>query len=371
MLTRLVAGTVAFQLTALPAFTQDRVFAPIEGRIFGDEYVLAPMAKDLRRSCSCVSAAFAMPRVPSVDSVNGPGLPLRYVDYEQMIRSRLERSRRGLADGDGARALSADANTDDRWAAATILITGRGFGTLQGREAIRTGAQLYALAAQAGHPDAQADLAYLYMNGLGVPRSDDAAAEWYQLAAVTGSPAARLALGAMFAVGRGVSQSDETAVYWFEQAKQLRFVADAYACGFGVQQDLTRALTLYETLAANGDVDSQFQLGNMLSQACGTGLNDAEAVRWYEEAAQSGHPEAQIALSHMTRQGLGVAPNPIWAYQWAELAISRLKGDEALTDALVARATAGPMLTSEERAMMSEFGRALAKDTYDAARGIR
>ena len=87
MLTRLVAGTVAFQLTALPAFTQDRVFAPIEGRIFGDEYVLAPMAKDLRRSCSCVSAAFAMPRVPSAESVNGPGLPLRYVDYEQMIRS--------------------------------------------------------------------------------------------------------------------------------------------------------------------------------------------------------------------------------------------------------------------------------------------
>jgi hypothetical protein len=264
-------------------------------------------------------------------------------------------------------ARSAPARTWTTSGAATILITGRGFGNVQGRDAIRTGVRLYALAAQAGHPDAQADLAYLYTVGLGVPRNDAAAAQWYQLAAVYGSPAASLALGAMYATGRGVPQSDETAVYWFQQAKQARFVADAYACGFGVPQDLTRARTLYEELAAKGDADAQFQLGNMFSNACGTGLDDAEAVRWYEEAAQGGHPDAQIALSHMTRQGLGVAPNPAWAYQWAELAISRLEDDEALNDALVARAAAGPMLTPAERTIMSEFGRALAKDTYDAA----
>jgi TPR repeat protein len=370
-LARVVTAIFCFHLSGIAAFAQDRVLAPIEGRMLGDEYVLGPMVKDLRRRCGCVNAAFAEPRVAFNEAVHGPGVPLRHIDLERMIRSRLERPWRDLVAWEGARALSPDAGVQEHWGAAAILVTGRGFGTGQGRDAIRTGVRLYTLAAQAGHEDAQADLAYLYMTGLGVPRSDAGAAHWYLQAAVNGSHLARFALGAMYAVGRGVDQSDEAAVYWFAQANQHRFVADAYACGFGVEQDVTRARELYEELAARGDVDAQFQLGNMLSEACGAPLDDAAAARWYEEAAQSGHPEAQIALSHMTRQGLGVAPNPPWAYHWAEVAILRLRGDEALNAALVARAAAGSLMTPEERAMMSEFARGIVQRSHNAVRKMR
>jgi TPR repeat protein len=45
--------------------------------------------------------------------------------------------------------------------------------------------------AQAGDPDAQYELAYLYENGLGVPKSETKALELYQQAADQGHPAAQ------------------------------------------------------------------------------------------------------------------------------------------------------------------------------------
>jgi TPR repeat protein len=226
---------------------------------------------------------------------------------------------------------------------------------------------LYTLAADAGHQDAQADLGYLYMTGLGVPKSDETAAYWYSQGAMNDSRDARLALGAMYAVGRGVSQSDPDAVYWFAQARQLRFVADAYACGFGVEQDLAMARKLYEDLAEKGDPDAQFQLGNMFAEACGAPLDNTEAARWYEAAAQHGHPDAQIALSRRLREGLGVARNPLGAYQWAELAVLRLERDDAaLNDALIARASAGLVTTREERESATEMARQFVRVAQEA-----
>ena len=109
----------------------------------------------------------------------------------------------------------------------------------------------------------------------------------------------------------------------------------------------------------------------MFFQACGAPLDDAEAARWYEAAAENGHPEAQVALSHVMRQGLGIAPNPMMAYHWAEMVVLRLEGDEALNDALVARASAGPLLTSEQRANVSTIARDVVRLSYEAGRETR
>jgi TPR repeat protein len=51
--------------------------------------------------------------------------------------------------------------------------------------------------AQAGDPDAQYELAYLYENGLGVPKNEARALELYQQAADQGHPAAQDNLEAM------------------------------------------------------------------------------------------------------------------------------------------------------------------------------
>ena len=51
--------------------------------------------------------------------------------------------------------------------------------------------------AQEGDPDAQYELAYLYENGLGVPKDETRALELYQQAADQGHPAAQANLDAM------------------------------------------------------------------------------------------------------------------------------------------------------------------------------
>lgn len=51
--------------------------------------------------------------------------------------------------------------------------------------------------AQAGDPDAQYNLAYIYENGLGVPKDEAKALELYQQAANQGYPAAQNNLDAM------------------------------------------------------------------------------------------------------------------------------------------------------------------------------
>ena len=51
--------------------------------------------------------------------------------------------------------------------------------------------------AQDGDPDAQYELAYLYENGLGVPKNETKALELYQQAADQGHPVAQNSLDAM------------------------------------------------------------------------------------------------------------------------------------------------------------------------------
>ncbi len=51
--------------------------------------------------------------------------------------------------------------------------------------------------AQEGNPDAQYNLAYLYENGLGVPKDETRALDLYQQAADQGHPAAQNNLNAM------------------------------------------------------------------------------------------------------------------------------------------------------------------------------
>jgi len=51
--------------------------------------------------------------------------------------------------------------------------------------------------AQEGDPDAQYNLAYMYENGLGVPKNETRALELYQQAADKGHPAAQANLDAM------------------------------------------------------------------------------------------------------------------------------------------------------------------------------
>jgi hypothetical protein len=349
-----------------PAAAQDRPLLPAEGLVLGIDYVITPMEADLGRSCTCVASAFSTRRLPYENWMTGPGHPLRHVDQALAIRLALDRQAR---DHGVIEVEAPETGPNGVGAGRDLLVTGRGFGAVQGPAAVRLGVERHMRAAYAGQGDAQADLAYLHMIGFAVPQSDSIAAYWYYQAALNGSGLAKLALGAMYALGRGVEQSEAGAVYWFHQGRQRHFVADAYACGFGLPLDLDAARALYEDLAAEGDAHAQFKLAYMHAEACGAPRDDAKAAKWYEEAAQVGHLEAQIALSHMYRQGLGVPMNGWAAYLWAEVALLRLGPESALrSDALAARDAAARMASAEEREGGGEIARGFVEGQLESAR---
>ncbi len=75
-------------------------------------------------------------------------------------------------------------------------------------------------AATSGEAWAQADLGYLYEDGLVVAKNDTEAVRWYRLAADQGYAGAQTNLGVMYANGTGVEQDLEKAVHWLRLAAE-------------------------------------------------------------------------------------------------------------------------------------------------------
>lgn len=74
-------------------------------------------------------------------------------------------------------------------------------------------------AAKKGDPQAQYELGFSYLFGLGVSKSEALAVAWWQRAADSGHASAQNLLGAAFADGAfGVVRDDEQAISWYQKA---------------------------------------------------------------------------------------------------------------------------------------------------------
>jgi clan AA aspartic protease (TIGR02281 family) len=80
-----------------------------------------------------------------------------------------------------------------------------------------TAAVLYQpLAIRSGDATAQTNLGWMYLNGKGVPQSDERAAGFFKLAAAQGNAVAQNNLGVMYEAGRGVVRNDAEAARLFK-----------------------------------------------------------------------------------------------------------------------------------------------------------
>ena len=146
-----------------------------------------------------------------------------------------------------------------------------------------------------GDPCGQYDVGRMYEIGLGVEKSDEAAAKWFRRAAEQGDSSAQFKLGWAYEEGWGVEQSGEEAVKWYKLA------------------------------AEQGDLDSQLSLGSLYEQGDVVEQSGEEAVRWYKLAAEQGDYLAQAALGHIYGYGVGVEKDLKEAKKWYEILAS--KGD--------------------------------------------
>ena len=75
--------------------------------------------------------------------------------------------------------------------------------------------------------------------------------------------------------------------------------------------DHARAITIWRALAAKGDSDAAFNLGQAYRLGRGVAADSGQAKAWFEKAAKAGHLDAQVSLglllfdSGSRREGLG------------------------------------------------------------------
>lgn len=100
-------------------------------------------------------------------------------------------------------------DTGARMKLGSMLLLGRGF--------VEESSVVKAIEASAGQgiPYAQAFLAKLYLDGVGIEQSDELAEKWFRLAADQGDESAIFNIGEMMAEGRSIITPEEEVTQWF------------------------------------------------------------------------------------------------------------------------------------------------------------
>jgi hypothetical protein len=150
--------------------------------------------------------------------------------------------------------------------------------------------RLYTTAANAGDPQAEYQVGYMYQFGQGISQDYQAAVHWYALAAAQGSKMAQVNLGYLS------------------------------AHGFGTARDYAAALRWYQLAAEQGSAPAQYQLGDLYEKGYGVPVNYAQAFRWYKAAADQGLAIAQYCVGRLYAAGFGVQRDLGAARDWMKRA---------------------------------------------------
>ena len=180
----------------------------------------------------------------------------------------------------------------------------------------------FAAAANLGHAEAQNQLGFCFVEGLGVKPDSAEAVKWWRKAAEQGNASAQFNLGVRYYIGDGVKQDKSEAAKWWRKASEqgnanAQFnLGVCYDNGIGVKKDLKEAAKWYRKAAELGNADAQFNLGLCYYQGAGVDENAKEASKWIQKAADQGHAEAK----KMIKKGDEIQENInyIGSQQWLD-----------------------------------------------------
>jgi TPR repeat protein len=154
--------------------------------------------------------------------------------------------------------------------------------------------------AEAGDPQAQAQLGDLYLKGEAVTNSYVEAAKWFRLSAEKNNAEGKLGLGQLYEAGQG-----------------------------GVPRDQAQAVKLYREAADQGLAGAQYTMGFLYEAGRGVPANQPEATKWYLKAAEQGEPLAQFDLAQRYEIGVGASIDKVEALKWYILAARQGQPDSA------------------------------------------
>jgi localization factor PodJL len=145
-------------------------------------------------------------------------------------------------------------------------------------------------------------------------------------AAAKGDPAAEYEIAQRYAEGRGLPQNLAEAADWFDRAAkqglapaQFR-LGGFYEKGFGVKQDLDAARRLYSVAAEAGNAKAMHNLAVLYAEGIDGKPDYQNAAKWFRKAADYGLTDSQYNLGVLYGRGIGMEPNLPEAYKWFTLA---------------------------------------------------
>ena len=173
--------------------------------------------------------------------------------------------------------------------------------------------------ASQGNSNAQYDVGTMYQNGRGTRADRNKAIEWYQKAAAQNYEKATSRLELL--------QSNEERFYK-ERARAEKGdvesqynLGNMYTKGVGVNIDPSQANAWYEKAASQGHVKAEYKLGLIYYEGNGVNRNNKTAFKWFKSAAENGYPGAQYYLGKMYGLGQGVRKNYNTSLEWYSKAV--------------------------------------------------
>ena len=97
-------------------------------------------------------------------------------------------------------------------------------------------------------------------------------------------------------------------------------VGEMYAKGLGVTRDTPEALKWFNKAAAQGSAAAEFNLGEIYGFGHGIPVDHELSIKWYRKAAQQGHASARYKLGAKYFKGEGVPMDYLMAYAWMDMA---------------------------------------------------
>lgn len=180
---------------------------------------------------------------------------------------------------------------------------------------------IWAPLARDGVARAQSNVGACFAEGLGVERDLALAVRWLTLAAEAGDPVGQRNLATLHFRGEGVAQDDGRAAALYRAAAEQDDAAAQDMLSWmlledGPLFDPVEARLWAGRAAGQGVATAMTRLGMLHHNAVGVARDPAEAARWWRLAAERGEADAQAMLGAAHHLGSGVAKDPVQALAW-------------------------------------------------------
>lgn len=141
-----------------------------------------------------------------------------------------------------------------------------------------------------------------------------------------GDAAAQTLIAEIYAKGLGVAENLPRAVSWYALASKngsavATFeLAMLYQRGQGVEKDRKKAAALFQRAADAGSAPAKYNLALLYLEGVYVEPSLTKAAALLKQAAEANMPEAQYDYGTLLIEGAGVAPNPVEAARHIQLA---------------------------------------------------